>query len=518
MHDKMRKRFTFHLGSHKPSFAFPPEDRSRYYDFVDTPVNWRPSSPLIERRNLTPVEEVQLRYACKVLCEMIVRGEIPPKLPQSDESYPEKKTAPERVDQEASPQVSSEPVEAHNKRTSEETNGNGSVEKGLCDSGIGLESTESPVTKPTTETDGSKLAATDDVSEDFPQDSSDVGLAQFYPGESDDIVVSVPNAPLTSDSNQTITCRHTPHDVANMTGSRANPVIGPREPIDWYDVDWQNEADDEYFTRGMFVGPDSEDPDVDSPDSVVRPASEVNPVTDLPAESRPGRTPSFSRPRAVSRAASKRVSRSRDLDIVPPLPKEVSSERLQDHRRPSQLSLETREDVVAGEYAFSGVEVVHGQQISHKSGGGVAVIIDTDGMERVMTEAEEKQRYLDLQRAVMEKMSTGVIGTAPGVSISSGSVDDCSSAKHAPSRPSPFPKSHGPVHSGDNYPTRSRPRYANGNVCGENQTGAAALNGLHEKKPGIMRKLSLLGLGKRKSSNVSKNANIVGFSRIVEAS
>ncbi len=41
------------------------------------------------------------------------------------------------------------------------------------------------------------------------------------------------------------------------------------------------------------------------------------------------------------------------------------------------------------------------------------VVIDTNGMERVMTADEEKQRKDDLARAVLEKMSTGSIGSRP---------------------------------------------------------------------------------------------------------
>lgn len=41
------------------------------------------------------------------------------------------------------------------------------------------------------------------------------------------------------------------------------------------------------------------------------------------------------------------------------------------------------------------------------------VVIDNDGVERVMTVDEEKQRQEDLARAVMEKMSTGSIGSVP---------------------------------------------------------------------------------------------------------
>jgi hypothetical protein len=41
------------------------------------------------------------------------------------------------------------------------------------------------------------------------------------------------------------------------------------------------------------------------------------------------------------------------------------------------------------------------------------VVIDTNGMERVMTADEEKRRQDDLARAVMEKMSTGSIGSVP---------------------------------------------------------------------------------------------------------
>lgn len=488
---------------------------------------------MIERQKLTPVEEVQLRYACKLLCEMIERGEISPGSPPPNQSNQDRKTVPEQVDQEPSPLVSSEPAKAHSQPISEETNDDGVVEKRLYDSGIVLEDAESPdspkVARPATETDGSKPAAPEDVSEDIPQSSTEVGIAQFYPGESDDRVASVPKPPFASDSDQSIVGYDTPNPAngTNVTGSCAIPAIGKYEPTDhWYNRDGKDEADDVYFTKGMIVGSDSETPGMDSPDSVQSTTAAgmdaltpqcANPVTDSPADSPPMRTPSFSRPCAVSRAASRRAPRSRDRDVPPPLPHQNQevSERPQAHERRSQQSLETREAVVAGGDE-SGVEV-RGQQSSHNSGGsgGVAVIIGPDGMEHVMTPSEEKQRYLDLQRAVMEKMVTGTIGAAPEISISSGSVDGSSSTEHTHSKLSPLPKSHVRGHSGDGYLTS---RLRNENIGGENQNRPAVLNSRHEKKPSLIRKLSMLGLGKRKSSDTTKNANIMGFSRIVEAS
>lgn len=518
----------------KRTFAFPPEDRSRYYDFVDTPVNWRPSSPLIERQKLTPVEEVQLRYACKLLCEMIERGEISPGSPPPNESNQEKKTVPEQVDQEPSLRVSLEPAKAHSQPVSEETNDDGVVENRLYDSGIIIEGAESPdspkVAKPTTETDGSKPAAPEDVSEDIPQSSTEVGIAQFYPGESGDLVASVPKASFASDSDQSIVPYDAPHTAngANMTGSCSIPVTRNYEPTGhWYNIEGKHEEDDVYFTKGMIVGSDSETPGMDSADGVQSTTDagmdalmphHADPVMDSPEESPPMRTPSFSRPCAVSRAASRRARRSRDRDVPPPLPHPNQvSERPQAYERRSQQSLETREGDVAGEDEF-GVEV-RGQQSWHKSGGsgGVAVIIGTDGMEHVMTASEEKQRYIDLQRAVMEKMVTGTIRAAPEISISSGSVGEYYSAEHARSKLSPLPKSHVRGHSGDGYLT-SRLRNANETVGGENQTRPAILNSGHEKKPSLIRKLSMLSLGKRKSSDTAKNANIMGFSRVVQAS
>jgi hypothetical protein len=512
------------------AFTFFPEDRSRHYDFVDTPVNWRPSSPLIDRQHLTPVDQVQLRHACKVLCEMIARGEIPPPLPPSGRSFSERKAASEHDVREPSYPVPSEPVERHGQYVSEETNEDGPAERRLYDSGIIIEeetgSAESPKDgELAKESDEGKTAAPENGCNDSPQNTAGVGLAQFYPDESDDLVLSVPDkAPFTSDGDQSIGHYH-PRDLTDMLESPVIPVIGSFEPTDYqFRFDEQGEADDEYFTKGMFVGPESEVPGVDSPSSPIRPTTgaetdalksrNVHPLRDMAAASLPDRTPSFSRPRSsLGRPVSRRVPRSHDN--MPPLPqetREVSPGRFGVYQHRSQPSWETRQGV-AGEHALGGVGVVNGARMNNKS---VAVVIDTDGTEHVMTASEEKRRYLDLQQAVMEKMFTGAIGNEPEISISYGSGDGYLSAKRATSRPSSVRNSHQRSNSGT-YLTPSRSRHARGNV-GEIHTHPSSLNNSQERKPSIMRKLSVLALGKRKPSNVAKDVNMAGFSRVVEAS
>ncbi|KAI9924490.1 hypothetical protein ASPWEDRAFT_167466 [Aspergillus wentii DTO 134E9] len=72
-----RKRLFPFFGSQKPTGNAFVEDRSRYYDFADTPVLFRPPSPLIDRQNISSDLNEELRDSCAVLFRGIELVETP---------------------------------------------------------------------------------------------------------------------------------------------------------------------------------------------------------------------------------------------------------------------------------------------------------------------------------------------------------------------------------------------------------------------------------------------------------
>lgn len=126
-----------------------------------------------------------------------------------------------------------------------------------------------------------------------------------------------------------------------------------------------------------------------------------------------------------------------------------------------------------------------------------AVIVDKDGLMRVMSAAESTQRQRDLQRAVMEKMCTGVIGASAQVTelhIDNPLSPRESSQQHRTASSKEEPRQQ-PVETATREVSAAQPQ---------------------REKPGLLRKLSIFGIGRRKTI-ASVNRDSVGFSRIVEA-
>ncbi|PWY79108.1 hypothetical protein BO70DRAFT_362888 [Aspergillus heteromorphus CBS 117.55] len=78
---KRRTSFSFLFGSQKLPFALNNGQPTRYYDFVDTPGIYKPSSPLIERQNIPTELEAEMRYACALLVYRIEQGRHLPSSP-----------------------------------------------------------------------------------------------------------------------------------------------------------------------------------------------------------------------------------------------------------------------------------------------------------------------------------------------------------------------------------------------------------------------------------------------------
>jgi hypothetical protein len=133
-----------------------------------------------------------------------------------------------------------------------------------------------------------------------------------------------------------------------------------------------------------------------------------------------------------------------------------------------------------------------------------------------MSAAEEEQRRIDLQRAVMEKMSTGMIGSAPT------SPD---TSVHSPT--SPLQSKRPPLPSVQDKLVGVGQQSSSSRAV---QTGGQGQTvGIEGKGKSLLRKLSIFGFGKKKDdsgagsssapkneTDTSANRDTVGLNSIVE--
>ncbi|RJE22409.1 hypothetical protein PHISCL_05270 [Aspergillus sclerotialis] len=135
-----------------------------------------------------------------------------------------------------------------------------------------------------------------------------------------------------------------------------------------------------------------------------------------------------------------------------------------------------------------------------------AVIIDKNGVRHVMSAAEESQRQLDLQRAVMEKMRTGAIGSSTQVHC------DGLPSYGAPQLPQP-------CHSKYEKESRALPKFFQSLEQKRRQDAQGASTVFPQPqraKSGLLRKLSSFNVRQRKTV-VPGNRDSVGFNRVAEA-
>ncbi|OJD18214.1 hypothetical protein AJ78_01772 [Emergomyces pasteurianus Ep9510] len=151
------------------------------------------------------------------------------------------------------------------------------------------------------------------------------------------------------------------------------------------------------------------------------------------------------------------------------------------------------------------------QSWSSRSAGG-RIIIDANGLEKVMTPDEERQRRLGLQRAVMERMSGGGC-SAPTPTTTTKTTTTLNAnntvAATLHSNPQILPTSPGCDVAG----TKGQSKKS----CPDSNLGGQAKQHPwdQQSKKTLVRKLSRITLGKKKS--IAKPSNVLGFSAVVEA-
>lgn len=490
----------------KPATSFPAEDRSRYYDFVDTPVQYRPDSPLIERRRLSFGSEAQLRYACMTLFHSIETGM--PYLPEE--------TTTSKSKSRNSGQTSSQAKDEHSCLSVADRE-NEVTKKKKYDSGVELEAPQSGA--------GKAMQGAGEKDSDTPKrpavDSDgvavDVEIKQFYCEED------------------------TPQPRKETTLGFPFPVVdGAAEPSGDHvtlptleHLMNQQLGGEEGESQQQDRGTMKEMSDFDmlsitaSHDDVVRPTAsrtksetsdpqDINAWMDHNVANALLRTPSFGRPKAVTRSSSKLFAK--DGCLRPQEKTDESDSMAYTDALTDQLQPSLRREISSQHGGSQSLCLEDEHRNNDREGG--AVIIDSDGVRRVMTAEEEKQRHLDLQRAVMEKMFTGTIGASSSDFLCTANVNRPLS-KHGSSdstvAPDPLP---GASSGKDSV---SAPQHEHPIVRVERHSLAVPSatkeqQGTQKKRQSLIRKLSVLGLGKKKTNGPPVGGGVVGCSRIVEAS
>ncbi|GAD91908.1 hypothetical protein NFIA_050900 [Paecilomyces variotii No. 5] len=364
------RMFSFSRGSSKQQASVPQEDRSRYYDFVDTPVFYRPESPLIERPVFSPELIGKLRCSCMLLFHHIETGQ-----PSRLSYQPETATVNRFYAQRQSTQEAWHQSPNQNDCISPTSQQGEAFRKDKYDSGVELSASSPDLNErrkriPMMDLSGHRVSRS---SAEYQQGGPAAGTSatRLYESESDSESENHSRASSShgkpnkmGDSSFMSAREQSPEHLSTSgiehmidqslagleerqdgTQSRSFApevsfdssllsTIPPRDAIDTYELQEESELDD----------------------------SDTDAWIGISGSQLPGRVPSLSRPKSTSR-----------------------------RRKPATDTQPDRE--------------------SDESNGseGIAIIINEDGERRIMSAAEERRRKLDLQNAVMEKMCTGVI-------------------------------------------------------------------------------------------------------------
>jgi hypothetical protein len=219
-----------------------------------------------------------------------------------------------------------------------------------------------------------------------------------------------------------------------------------------------------------------------------------------------GRTPSLSRPCAKA----SQLNRKPRLEDFPAVPQ---SDTTQAH--------ETSDGDLPPNHVEFGATCIR------KRDDGPAAIVDSSGVVHIMTDTEEAQRNSDLQLAVMEKMKTGIIRC----SVTSAAEQEAAAAP-SKSDKSPLPASAKQKKSSfwslssliskeslaslkrhikerqTHSPSHSRSQSVS-------QAESQAESQLPRKSTSLLRKMSVLDMGKHRPVSASRSKDTAGFNRIV---
>ncbi|KKK26558.1 hypothetical protein ARAM_002961 [Aspergillus rambellii] len=349
---KKRASLSFRLGLQKPTFATLNEEPTRYYDFVDTPVLFRPSSPLIERQEISPELESNIRYACSLLVYRIEQG-----VPSPHRHRPATAMSPR-----GSVEDLRIKAQLESKYLAPKVGPEVAARKGKYDSGVVL------TQQPSIQT----MRALHSRSGE-PSESEDNRTGSVFSNSRTGTSCSSTNTSYSPGRSWTSPAVSSPKQNAMLSMTGGN-VMGCVQ---------QENYDTKAFLSSSLKSEASPEDDSVSEDIEV--------FLDADTSTDEDGAPLFSSPQALNNA-------SPSLGITKD-PKSKRQSTLRD--QPTESSIQESNLIGLG---ASGLE----QSINPPS-----IIIDSRGRTHILTAEEETQRLEDLQQAVMAKMETGLIKSNP---------------------------------------------------------------------------------------------------------
>lgn len=505
-----------HVENNHQKSNIPSEERHRYYDFVDTPGHFRPSSPLIERQQLPPELEADVRYACKLLFLAIERGK-----PVRDSTQSEIAPAILVTGQDGPTTETTEDgglLQTNSLTLDEMLGGSSKIEDHDSDVDLDVEQPneakkQSPNGAP------ARGSGVDFTIEDAINVMNNLNLIpSALSSEETSSHRQSAERPLTVTAEPSFDCMSKPRMPSIELNDNEPPVNGPHSTGD----------------ASPLCGPTEGEADLDSAQLKSNTSATLSPYRVL-SHSQP--RPSLS----VRRKFSRKLPAWDDartgfgvggfsLSPSQPSSPEMDAPLGYDRERPRS----------AIELGSSGL---------HQRRGS-AVVINPGGIVHVMGTAEKTQRQFDLQRAVMEKMYTGIIGPSSTkmpvgempedlqrriylqrtvmekmTGIVNVDAAGYATLPRASSVRNPSSLGYQPgtsMHQGIAFPQhRSRQPTAGGTFVDSAWSPSVPLgprgSGKQKHKPGFRARLSAFGLGKRKQNHSHNNSSIMGFDRALAA-
>ncbi|GFF22192.1 homoserine O-acetyltransferase [Aspergillus udagawae] len=441
------------------------EECSRYYDLKHTPIIFRRRSVLIERRKISPRLEREIRWSCVLLAKSIEQEEFQHDIRQTqtchDASHP-----PEKVE-----------VHAAVSAPGEQSQCNNDIRK--YDSAIELD------TQPVSSLTG-----------ELPSTSPFQDLHGFHSSSNHDSSTSA-SSPATTCSDMTF-CTGLSSTEPSLKGLAPN-VQDQHSTTEEISVECPPAQSEEAFLAGESSPNLSTDEETVSDDVEVFLSPDKTTIN-------LGRTPSLSRP-CTKIAPLNNKPRCEDCQAVP------QSNTTEAH--------ETNDgDITANHLPSNPVEF--GATCIRKRDDQPSAIVDSSGVVHIMTDAEEAQRNSDLQLAVMEKMKTGIIRC----NVASPAEQDA--AAPPTSDEPPLPASAKQKNSSfwslrsliskeslASLKRHPKERKTHSPSHSRSQSGSQSEAQLPPKTNSLLRKMSILDMGRHRPGSASRSRDTAGFNRIV---
>ncbi|PKX96968.1 uncharacterized protein P174DRAFT_457694 [Aspergillus novofumigatus IBT 16806] len=437
------------------------EECSRYYDLKHTPIIFRRRSVLIERRKISPRLERQIRWSCVLLAKSIEQEEFEHDIRQTQTSH------------DAAPPPQKDEINTAVSAPGEQSRCNNNIRK--YDSAVELHSQQ-----------------VSSLTNEPPSTSPFHDLHEFNSGSNHDSSTSV-SSPATTCSDMTF-CTGLSSIEPSLKGLAPNVQDQPSTPEE-ISVECPPAQSEEAFLAGESSPNLSTDEETISDDIEVF----LNPdKTTLNL----GRTPSLSRP----------CTKASQLTHKP---------RFEDFPAVPQSDTTEAHETSDGDLPPNPVDF--GATCIRKRDDEPAAIVDSSGAVHIMTDAEEAQRNSDLQLAVMEKMKTGIIRCSVTSAAEQG-------AAAPPSKPdkSPLPASAKQKKSSfwslrsliSKESLASLKRHAkelqtHSPSHSRSQSMSQAESQLPRKSTSLLRKVSVLDMGRHRPVSASRSKDTAGFNRIV---